>query len=70
MTNSAGQFIYFLEFLVNTSRYAVQINFYPLDTTIQSSNGYILPTGGQHGLSLLLPPYHNLISTQQVSVKF
>lgn len=45
MTNSAGQFIYFLEFLVNTSRYAVQINSYPLDTTIQSTNGYILPSG-------------------------
>ena len=45
MTNSAGQFIYFLEFIVNTSRYAVQINAYPLDTTIQSSNGYILPSG-------------------------
>ena len=43
--NSAGQFIYFLEFLVNTSRYAVQINSYPLDTTIQSTNNYILPTG-------------------------
>ena len=43
--NSAGQFIYFLEFLVNTSRYAVQINSYPLDTTIQSANNYILPTG-------------------------
>ena len=45
MTNSAGQFIYFLEFIVNTSRYAVQINSYPLDTTIQTTNGYILPTG-------------------------
>jgi len=45
MTNSAGQFIYFLEFVVNTSRYAVQINSYVLDTTIQSSNGYILPSG-------------------------
>ena len=28
MTNSAGQFIYVLEFIVNTSRYAVQINSY------------------------------------------
>ena len=27
-TNSAGQFIYVLEFIVNTSRYAVQINSY------------------------------------------
>jgi len=45
MTNSAGQFIYFLEFIVNTSRYAVQISSYPLDTTIQSTNGYILPSG-------------------------
>jgi hypothetical protein len=45
MTNSAGQFVYFLEFVVNTSRYAVQINSYPLDTTIQSTNGYILPSG-------------------------
>ena len=45
MTNSDGQFIYFLEFIVNTSRYAVQINSYPLDTTIQTTNGYILPTG-------------------------
>ena len=33
------------EFIVNTSRYAVQINSYPLDTTIQTTNGYILPTG-------------------------
>jgi len=45
MTNSAGQFIYFLEFIVNTSRYAVQINSYPLDTDIQTTNGYLLPTG-------------------------
>jgi len=45
MTNSAGQFIYFLEFIVNTSRYAVQVNSYPLDTDIQTTNGYILPTG-------------------------
>ena len=45
MTNSAGQFIYFLEFIVNTSRYAVQINAYPLDADIQTTNGYILPTG-------------------------
>ena len=44
MTNSAGQYIYFLEFIVNTSRYAVQINSYPLDDDIQSSNGYILPS--------------------------
>jgi len=39
MTNSAGQFIYFLEFIVNTSRYAVQINSYPLDTPIQTTTG-------------------------------
>jgi len=45
MTNSAGQFIYFLEFIVNTSRYAVQIYSYPLDNTIKSSNGYTLPIG-------------------------
>ena len=45
MTNSAGQFIYFLEFIVNTSRYAVQINSYVLDTTIQTADGYILPSG-------------------------
>jgi len=45
MTNSAGQFNYFLEFVVNTSRYAVQINSYPLDADIQTTNGYILPTG-------------------------
>jgi hypothetical protein len=45
MTNASGQFIYFLEFIVNTSRYAVQINSYPLDTDIQTTNGYILPTG-------------------------
>ena len=45
MTNSAGQSIYFLEFIVNTSRYAAQINSYPLDADIQSTNGYILPSG-------------------------
>ena len=46
MTNSAGQFIYFLEFVVNTSRYAVQINSYPLDADIQTTNGYILQVAG------------------------
>jgi len=45
MTNSAGQFVYFLEFVVNTSRYAVQINSYPLDTTIQTLNAYSKPAG-------------------------
>ena len=45
MTNSAGQFIYFLEFVINTSRYAVQINSYPLDTTSQTLNNYSLPAG-------------------------
>jgi len=45
MTNASGQFIYFLEFIVNTSRYAVQVNSYPLDADIQTTNGYILPTG-------------------------
>ena len=51
MTNSAGQFIYFLEFLVNTSRYAVQINSYPLDADIQTTNGYNLPTGATWSVS-------------------
>ena len=45
MTNSAGRFIYFLEFVVNTSRYAVQINSYPLDTTSQTLNNYSIPAG-------------------------
>jgi hypothetical protein len=45
MTNSAGQFIYFLEFVINTSRYAVQINSYPLDTISQTLNNYSLPAG-------------------------
>jgi len=45
MTNSAGQFIYFLEFVVNTSRYAVQINSYPLDTSTATLNSYSLPSG-------------------------
>jgi hypothetical protein len=45
MTNSSGQYIYFLEFVVNTSRYATQINSYELSTTIQSLNGYSLPAG-------------------------
>jgi len=45
MTNSAGQLIYFIEFVVNTSKYAVPINSCPLDRSIRSSNGYILPSG-------------------------
>ena len=45
MTNSAGQYVYFLEFVVNTSRYAVQINLYPLSTAIQTLNSYSLPSG-------------------------
>jgi hypothetical protein len=43
MTNADGKNVFFLEFVVNASRYAVQINSYPLDTTIQSAEGYILP---------------------------
>tara|TARA_R110000796_G_scaffold220075_1_gene336211 strand:- start:220 stop:1080 length:861 start_codon:yes stop_codon:yes gene_type:complete len=45
MTNSAGQYVYFLEFVVNVSRYAVQINLYPLSTAIQTLNSYSLPAG-------------------------
>jgi len=45
MTKSAGQFIYFLELVVNTSSYAVQINSYPLDTNSQALNNYSLPAG-------------------------
>lgn len=45
MTNSVGQYVYFLEFVVNTSRYAVQINLYPLSTAIQTLNSYSLPSG-------------------------
>tara|TARA_R110000764_G_C10992328_1_gene381351 strand:+ start:614 stop:1474 length:861 start_codon:yes stop_codon:yes gene_type:complete len=45
MTNSAGQYVYFLEFVVNVSRYAVQINLYPLSTAIQTLNSYSLPSG-------------------------
>lgn len=45
MTNSAGQFVYFLELVVNVSRYAVQLNLYPLDTSIATLNSYSLPSG-------------------------
>ena len=45
MTNTAGQYVYFLEFVVNVSRYAVQINLYPLSTAIQTLNSYSLPSG-------------------------
>jgi len=43
MTNEDGKNVFFLEFVVNTSRYAVQINSYPLDDTIETDEGYILP---------------------------
>ena len=69
MTNSAGQFIYFLEFIVNTSRYAVQINSYPLDTDIQSTNGYILPAGATWSVPTT-STLHNSISIQQGLVRF
>jgi hypothetical protein len=45
MTNTAGQNVYFLEFVVNVSRYAVQINAYPLSTAIASASSYTLPSG-------------------------
>lgn len=45
-TNSSGQYVYPFEFLVNTSRYAVQINTYlvPISATA-ATLGYTLPAG-------------------------
>jgi hypothetical protein len=60
MINSAGQYIYFLIFIVNTSRYAL---------TFKVQMG-IFCQQVQLGLSLLLPPYHNLISIQWGLVRF
>jgi len=45
MTNADDKNVFFLEFVVNTSRYAVQINSYQLDETIQTTGGYVLPAG-------------------------
>jgi hypothetical protein len=64
MTNTAGQYVYFLEFVVNTSRYATQINAYELSTTIQSLNSYSLPAGATWSVpATTLQPLFNVNTT-------
>lgn len=43
LINSAGQNVYYAEFLINPSRYAVQINTFLVPTTLPS--GYSIPSG-------------------------
>ena len=44
--NSSGQYVYFLEFIINPPRYAVSLNAYPIPTAAQATTlGYIQPVG-------------------------
>jgi len=45
MLNSSGQYIYFLELVVNQSRYAYQINNYLLSVALATTNSWTLPVG-------------------------
>jgi hypothetical protein len=45
LVNSAGDYIYLLEIIVNEPRYAVQLNEYLISTTIATTNSWVLPAG-------------------------
>jgi len=45
MLTSTNQNVFFLEILVNASRYADQVNSFPIDTAIASANSWTLPVG-------------------------
>jgi hypothetical protein len=45
MLTSTGSYVYFLEIVVNASRYADQINSFQLSTTIATANSWTQPVG-------------------------
>ena len=46
VTNSSGQYVYFVELVTNSSRYAVQLNTYFLPTSANATSlGYTKPSG-------------------------
>ena len=46
VTNSSGQYVYFVELVTNSSRYAVQLNTYFLPTSADATSlGYNIPSG-------------------------
>lgn len=46
VTNSSGENVYFLEFIINPPRYAVSLNAYPIPTSAQATTlGYTQPAG-------------------------
>jgi hypothetical protein len=45
LTTSGGSIVYFLELIINQSRYAVSLNSYLISTTIATANTWSLPAG-------------------------
>ncbi len=45
LTTSAGQYVYFLELVINQSKYAVSVNSFLMSTAIATANGWSLPAG-------------------------
>ena len=45
LVDSAGDYVYLLEIIINDPRYAVQLNEYLISTTIATTNSWTLPTG-------------------------
>ena len=45
LVDSAGQNVYFAEFIINPAQYAVQINTYSVPTVVGETTGYTVPAG-------------------------
>jgi hypothetical protein len=63
LINSSGQYVYLLEFKLNVSQYAVQLNSFLISTTIATANSWVLPSGA----TWVLPTPNNVLPTIVIS---
>lgn len=45
MTDSNGNYVYFINLSINQSKYAIQVDIYELSTSIATNSGWIIPSG-------------------------
>jgi hypothetical protein len=45
LVNTSGQFVYLIEFSINASQYAVQVDCFGVSVALASTNGWTLPAG-------------------------
>lgn len=45
LVNTSGQFVYLIEYSINASQYAVQVDCFGISTALATTNGWTLPAG-------------------------